>query len=75
MRWFEPGLYVAFESDLADLSLLPGAGRAGRIVCPPDLLRDGHHDVRIRQSSGELEQKVVWIELRIHPARTESQVK
>jgi hypothetical protein len=61
-------------SDLNDLSLLPGVGRAGRFACPADLLRDGYNDLRIRQLSGEPEQKVVWIELRIQPTQTGSQV-
>ena len=61
-------------SDLNDLSLLPGVGRAGRFACPADLLRDDYNDLRIRQLSGEPEQKVVWIELRIQPTQTGSQV-
>lgn len=56
-------------SDLSDLSLLSGVARAARFDCPAKLLREGYNDIRVRQSPGEPEQKIVWIELRIHPVQ------
>lgn len=67
------GRACAPRSDLDDFSQLPEVARAVRFACPSKSIRDGYNDVQIRQMSGEPEQKIVWVELRIQPTGPGSQ--
>ncbi len=61
------GKSCAPASDLTDLSLFAGVARALQHQCAPGSVRDGYNEVQIRQHSGQQEQKIVWLELRIVP--------
>jgi hypothetical protein len=49
----------------ADCGIIPNAARAVAFECPLDAAKDGYNVVQIKQKRSELEQKIIWAELRI----------
>jgi hypothetical protein len=61
------GKRCAPAGDLADLTLFAEVARAAQFACSPDSVRAGFNEIQLVQLPGELEQKIVWLELRLTP--------
>ncbi len=50
-----------------DLTLFSGVARGIQHLCPSASLREAYNEIQIKRLPGELEQKIVRVELRIVP--------
>ena len=56
--------------DLADTRTLGGKShRAIRFEAPAAAVRTGYNQIALKQTSGDVDQQIVWVELRLEPGR------